>query len=410
MSSLPLTIQDAVIVTRQIGFKYLWVDALCIIQDSVEDKDAEIGRMAQIYMDSSLTICAASARSSDDGFLAPKPSPRSLEPDSVPYQFQLPIACPEGGADVVGVEYCIWDNGTSPEPLDHRAWAYQEQILSQRTLTYGISTLTWRCEEGIQTWNSWLRGHQKVMTRVLLPKYGGRDLYKETWKGLVALYGRRNLTFPDDCLPAISALASVILRLTKEDRGDPGRYLAGIWENDALDQLIWFADPGEGRDVRCIPYRAPSWSWASVDCPVLFPDPRNGLILSALESSKGMELEIIDCNVTPRSSVVPLGQVTSGQLRVRGCLIHGTSVPNPETWLLGTFKGSKSDVVLKLDCYGVDDRAAILKAQSCWWLRIQHRHGLVLEPIDGDIYRRIGCVVFNKWPGLSIDRRVIDII
>lgn len=151
MSSLPLTIQDAVIVTRQIGLKYLWVDALCIIQDSVEDKDAEIRRMAQIYMDSFLTICAASASSSDDGFLAPKPSPRSLEPDSVPYQFQLPIACPDGGVDVVGVEYCIWDNGTSPEPLDHRAWAYQEQILSRRTLTYGMSTLTWRCEKGIQT-------------------------------------------------------------------------------------------------------------------------------------------------------------------------------------------------------------------------------------------------------------------
>lgn len=409
VSSLPLTVQDAVTVTRQIGLRYLWVDALCIIQDSVEDRDAEIGQMAQYYQNASVTIIAASASGSDKGFLASKASPRSLESDSVSYQFQLPMAFPDGKVDVVGVEYCIWDNGASPEPLDRRAWAYQEHILCRRALTYGTSTLTWRCEQGIQTWNSWLRGHQKVMTKIL-PKCGSQYLYKEAWKGMVALYGRRNLTFPEDKLPAISALASQVLRLSVEDGGEPGRYLAGIWENDLLAQLIWFADPGESRDVRCIPYCAPSWSWASVECPILFPSPCSALALSELENTKGRELEMVDCSVTPRSGLVPLGQVTGGRLRVRGCLIHGVSVPAPETWLLGTFRGTKSDVVLKLDCYGVGDRAAISKAQSCWWLRVQHRHGLVLEHVDGAIYRRVGCVVLGNWSELSVERRVIDLI
>lgn len=409
VSSLPLTIQDAITVTRQIGLRYLWVDALCIIQDSIKDRDAEIGQMAQYYQNSSITIIAASASGSDKGILAPKPSPRSLEPDSASYQFQLPLVFPNGEVGVVGIEYCIWDNDVSPEPLDGRAWAYQEHLLCRRALTYGTSTLTWRCEQGIQTWNSWLRKHQKVMTKIPR-KCGSQYLYKEAWKGMVALYGRRNLTFPEDKLPAISALASQVLRLSIEDGAEPGRYLAGIWENDLLDQLVWFADPGESRDVRRIPYRAPSWSWASVTCPIIFPILFSGMSLNELESTKGTELEIISCSVTPRSSLVPLGQVTGGWLRVQGYLIHGVSVPGPETWLLGTFRGTKPGVVLKLDCYGVGDSAAISKAQSCWWLRVQHRHGLVLEHVDGAVYRRVGCVVIENWSELSVEKRVIDLI
>ncbi|RSL90353.1 hypothetical protein CEP51_000759 [Fusarium floridanum] len=408
ISSLPRTIQDAITVTRQIGLKYLWVDALCIIQDSVEDKDAEISQMAQYYQNASVTIIAANADSCDKGFLASTTSPRSLEIDAVPCQFQLSMAFSDERVDAVGVEYCIWDNGTSPEPLDRRAWAYQEQILCRRALTYGTSTITWRCEQGIQVWNSWLRKHHNVLAKVI-PKCNNQHLYKEAWKNIVAIYCHRNLTFPEDKLPAISALASQVRHLSVQSGGEPGRYLAGIWEHDMLDQLIWLTSPTESRPVRCIPYRAPSWSWASVECPVLFPDPRSGLSLGELESTESLQLEMIDCSVAPRSALVPLGQVTTGRLRVRGCLIHGSSVPAPEAWLIGTFGGTNSDVMLKLDCYSIGDKAGISTAKSCWWLHVQHRHGLLLEHVDGTIYRRVGCFV-GYWPGSSEERRVIDII
>ncbi|RSM01931.1 hypothetical protein CEP52_008259 [Fusarium oligoseptatum] len=408
ISSLPRTIQDAITVTRQIGLKYLWVDALCIIQDSVGDKDAEISQMAQYYQNASVTIIAANADSCDKGFLASTTSPRSLEIDAVPCQFQLSMAFSDERVDAVGVEYCIWDNGTSPEPLDRRAWAYQEQILCRRALTYGTSTITWRCEQGIQVWNLWLRKHHNVLAKVI-PKCNNQHLYKEAWKNIVAIYCHRNLTFPEDKLPAISALASQVRHLSVQSGGEPGRYLAGIWEHDMLDQLIWLTSPTESRPVRCIPYRAPSWSWASVECPVLFPDPRSGLSLGELESTESLQLEMIDCSVAPRSALVPLGQVTTGRLRVRGCLIHGSSVPAPEAWLIGTFGGTNSDVMLKLDCYSIGDKAGISTAKSCWWLHVQHRHGLLLEHVDGTIYRRVGCFV-GYWSGSSEERRVIDII
>ncbi|KAI3336430.1 HET-domain-containing protein [Xylariaceae sp. AK1471] len=408
--SLPLTIQDAITVARQIGLQYLWVDSLCIIQDSVDDMNIELGKMAQIYSDSHVAIVAASASSSDEGFLARK-VPRGLEEESVPYQFTLPIASPDGRVDVIGAEYCFWDSKISPEPLDRRGWAFQEHILSRRVLIYGTSTLTWRCEQGPQPWNSWLRPQQKVMPRILLPGHGRRDLYKELWKNLVAMYARRTSTFSEDKLPAIAALADQVLHLSIEGGGDPGKYLAGIWEHDLLEQLIWFADLEVSRDVRkCIPYRAPSWSWASVECPIIYPILQRTSSPGCSETDETMKLQVIDCSVSPRSILLPLGKATGGRLRVLGDLVGGVDVPMPERWQPGTFAGGTADVVLKLDCYAMEDKAAISKAQSCWWLRIQHTYGLILELVDGDIYRRIGCVVIKDWSKLQIVRRVIDII
>ncbi|KPM34908.1 hypothetical protein AK830_g11661 [Neonectria ditissima] len=202
MSSLSSTIQDAVTVTKQIGLRYLWVDALCIIQDSVDDKYTEIAKMADYYQNASITIIAASASGSDGGFLAPKTSPRSLEPESASCQLQLPMIFLDGNVGVIRAECCTWDYGDSPEPLDRRAWAYQEHILCQRAVIFGTSTMTWRCGHGAQAWTSWLRRYQKTMTD-FLPKSDSRYLYKDAWKRIVAVYSRRNLTLPGDKLPAI---------------------------------------------------------------------------------------------------------------------------------------------------------------------------------------------------------------
>ncbi|ORY18945.1 heterokaryon incompatibility protein-domain-containing protein [Clohesyomyces aquaticus] len=59
--SLPKTFQDAVVVTRRLGVRFLWIDVLCIIQDSEEDKDREIARMAAVYDGSFLTLAAVAS-------------------------------------------------------------------------------------------------------------------------------------------------------------------------------------------------------------------------------------------------------------------------------------------------------------------------------------------------------------
>ncbi|KAH6648112.1 heterokaryon incompatibility protein-domain-containing protein, partial [Truncatella angustata] len=57
-SQLPQTLQDAVTVTRSLGVRYLWVDSLCIIQDSEEDKSSELPMMASYYKNAYVTVCA----------------------------------------------------------------------------------------------------------------------------------------------------------------------------------------------------------------------------------------------------------------------------------------------------------------------------------------------------------------
>jgi hypothetical protein len=64
ITTLPKTIHDAIQVTRSLGIPYLWVDSLCIVQDSPEDMEKELSKMSEIYMKASVTLSAASANDS----------------------------------------------------------------------------------------------------------------------------------------------------------------------------------------------------------------------------------------------------------------------------------------------------------------------------------------------------------
>ena len=137
MSKVSRTIRDAIKVTRSLGFRYLWVDALCIIQDSDEDKIRELAVMNRIYQDSSITIVAASAASAHDGFLGPRTSPKRET-------FKIPVRLGQDQFSVVTIqEHEQYDD--LKEPVNQRAWTLQEQLLSQRLLMYSSHTLQWQC-------------------------------------------------------------------------------------------------------------------------------------------------------------------------------------------------------------------------------------------------------------------------
>jgi len=87
LDNLAQTIKDAVSITRQLGFQYLWIDALCIVQDCPTDKSNEISRMHEVYKNSTLTISASTAFGVMEGFLYNIPAERS---------FQLPIRMRNG--------------------------------------------------------------------------------------------------------------------------------------------------------------------------------------------------------------------------------------------------------------------------------------------------------------------------
>jgi hypothetical protein len=75
VDALPQTLRDAIVVTKSISVPYLWVDALCILQDSEDDKSYEISMMDRVYRDSLITIVAANSEGVTQGFLQPRKMP-----------------------------------------------------------------------------------------------------------------------------------------------------------------------------------------------------------------------------------------------------------------------------------------------------------------------------------------------
>jgi hypothetical protein len=201
------------------------------------------------------------------------------------------------------------------EPLNARAWTLQERLLAPRTLHYGSNQVFWECSEGLLaedgtpfpatflSLNSLLRSHRIGWIDHGLPSGSGGQLnlieglydnvprhgrWDGGWLALVQNYSRRLVTKPDDRLPALAGLARILADRT----GD--RYLAGLWYSHIEEDLCWRVYAREemkiggrnygsgpetlikryGRTLSAVgrpaKYRAPSWSWASVDASVLF--------------------------------------------------------------------------------------------------------------------------------------------
>jgi len=145
VASLPQTLQDAVIITRKLGQKYIWIDALCIIQDSPSDWEREAAMMAPVYRNAYLSIAAETAAAASEGFLA-----RQHLAAEHPSPFQVRWQTTEGlesllAARVVPDLEMHFNRDEDDLPLELRGWCLQERILSTRTLTYTAHELHWIC-------------------------------------------------------------------------------------------------------------------------------------------------------------------------------------------------------------------------------------------------------------------------
>lgn len=130
---LPPTFKDALAVTRSLGMKYMWIDALCIIQDSPEDWQKESAQMCHIYENSFCTISATVSRSSFEGIFRER---NSLVVQSIPLKI--------GGKMRNIVQRDAWEHKVENSPLNKRAWVLQEKILSPRNLHF-TNQIFWQC-------------------------------------------------------------------------------------------------------------------------------------------------------------------------------------------------------------------------------------------------------------------------
>ncbi|KAI1139658.1 HET-domain-containing protein [Hypoxylon sp. FL0543] len=281
IAELPKTLHDAAWYTNEVGLEYLWIDALCIMQDDFEDKLHEVPRMELYYGHSTVTICAASAARCSDGFLGSREEdPTNYSVGPIKLRVETSTGAP-GYVQAVG-EADHFNSKRPQEPITLRGWTLQESLLSRRILIFSSRQLYFTCTVA----NASCGGFERKLKSRTTASFGsqvdgihtlsGLRYYpiRNIWHIIISEYTRRHLGFSADKLPAVSALASSLPRMAKE-RNQTMEYLAGlvVYVSDEVDtdtdwraELLWTVDRMES--TRYIPGRGPSFSWCSVDGPI----------------------------------------------------------------------------------------------------------------------------------------------
>ncbi|PVH75299.1 HET-domain-containing protein [Cadophora sp. DSE1049] len=252
VGDIPKTISYAIDLTRQLGNRYLWVDALCIIQDDPADLAVQIQHMNDVYGRASLTIIAAFGSDSNAGLPGLKSGSRkSLVIDEEIEGVQLVTGLPIFAS---AVNASIWES---------RGWTMQEKVLSKRLIIfteyqvfYHCNSATW-CEDSV-----WEPVNPRFIlqpgTDTMSPQFTRTSLPSRNFTGLgkyahlVSGYHGRKLTHQTD---ALNAFTGALTALSKE-LNTP--FLWGIPESSFDSCIIWrtpFHNPGLRRE------QFPSWSW-----------------------------------------------------------------------------------------------------------------------------------------------------
>jgi len=317
-SQLSKTFQDVLIISKRLGIRYVWIDSLCIIQDSESDWQEQAALMSQFYSNSYLNIAAAHAIDGRQGCFSSR-NPRLISPIKINLDWG-----PQSG-----IYYCVkayfWKMNIFDTPLQRRGWACQERFLPPRTLHFGGVQLFWECRESSLCEQFPLRMPSQVSRGVIsgiTPQIHGASMRKNrnmapdssldpfnVWDMIVGRYTSGALTHESDKLIAIAGLAA------KMENEIGGQYLAGMWRNHLAYQLLWQARGQTATTSRTRPpeYRAPTWSWASMigyiesACQVHFADERD-IIISIIDAN----VELVTGN--------SFGQVKGGSLRLEGYL------------------------------------------------------------------------------------------
>ncbi|KAF4420111.1 HET-domain-containing [Fusarium acutatum] len=229
ISQLPKTFREAITVARRFSIRYLWIDSMCIIQDSPEDWARESLQMHLVYANSACTISATASEGPDEG------------------------------------------------PLTDRGWVFQERILSPRVLHFTKTQVVWECFE-MNNSEMFPRWSPQLTDAVYTPGLKAIDAFfddgnhgtvwvkeedkkmtvhiYQQWINLVKTYSKCSLTCPDDRLMAMAGIAEMFKKNSDDE------YLAGLWRSRIVEGLNWVVlEPGPRPQN---PERVPSWSWAAV--------------------------------------------------------------------------------------------------------------------------------------------------
>ncbi|KAJ5093303.1 hypothetical protein N7456_009164 [Penicillium angulare] len=313
---LPRTIQDAMLITSRLGYRYLWIDSLCIVQDSKSSWQLNANAMHLVYGNARFTICAADGKDSLVGLRAVSSNLRTVRSatmsgheglDEIDPQ-PMSAECGHGVRLMVSrpLEAVINDSVWS-----QRAWTFQERILSHRCLIFAEGRVYWQCRSigisqdihtdgnskglSLDPITSPLRTLQELQSRPLL-----------SYMSFVGMYTGRSLTKRSDALAAFQGVSWLLERYMDTNFlfGLPVSHfdLVMLW---GLSEVSKPRKPGQGTQMEqqtctddqfenCNPqaehdsFRSedfPTWAWA-------------GWMGAKMNYQSGIPKKIIDGEVT----------------------------------------------------------------------------------------------------------------
>lgn len=419
IENLPKTFREAMSVAQRFGVDYLWIDRLCIFQDSPDDWKREASSMQDVYRNAVFSISALGAMDADAGLFFER------DPDvAAPTIIHFKLA--EDGQEKAfrfGLEKgWSWRLSFENEPLVQRSWVVQERLLAPRTLHFGSKQLFWECREAscceMHPHNVYCYDGFDDIEEVERPP-GSPYLWKQLldapdrrqvsdpyeqlffdWASYTHYYVSRQLTVASDKLIALSGLANEMRATLCQLKPGTHRYLAGHWEEKLMETLVWNVN---GPATRALQYRAPSWSWACLDGHL-------NLIGSCRRSTETISLTSMVSVAMTYPGERDTGAVSGGILTLSGpcAMVKIDLNRNADisrryenekyVRILEDDKGNDLNMKEKQDLQVIFDTMDDITEQAIMLWVCSHSfdgetwsgHGLVLACVGEDKYRRFG--------------------
>ncbi|KAL4727961.1 hypothetical protein ACLX1H_004665 [Fusarium chlamydosporum] len=271
--NLPRTFKDAFKIASWLNLEWLWIDSMCIIQDSPSDWKVEASMMDRVYMGAKINISADKGEDSRSGCFAER-----RKTDTTPLQL---------ASNNTDMEWILTTENTFEwmdcAPSLSRAWIHRERQLSKRILHFTDKEMVWECcglgracfaSETMPRGSPFQRvfnGETKFQIQIAdvfdkkLRKREQRDNLHRLWNSTCQDLSNKCVTYASDLPVILSSLAREFHSLFNGEE-----YACGLWRSTLAESLTWWV-PGVKPEYE--DYIAPSWSWLSAACPVQLYHP-----------------------------------------------------------------------------------------------------------------------------------------
>lgn len=237
--TLPATFRDAVKVTRNLGFRYIWIDALCILQDCANDWEREAASMADIYKNCRLMLSALDSRNSDSGLFRNRDEAILFEVSNA-----VSRSCGLPGGVRAHLSHDSYTAALNDGALSKRGWTLQEFLFAPIVVHFSHKQVFWDCQQMQVSEDGQLERvvakHSTITTRISRFNVDKTEAHIH-WYRLVEQYTSRSLTVDTDRLPAVIGLAKEYEQLVKDI------YVNGLWKKDLERGILWNI-PGDNPD------------------------------------------------------------------------------------------------------------------------------------------------------------------